>query len=105
MSLEKFDELTRSGDVIGDLAAKGTHQCHMFRWREFKDILSKHPVDILDVSAANYLSNGLTNEENLMEIMKDSEKWNMLLKWELDFCKEPGAIDSGTHFLVIFRKL
>ncbi|MGY5880721.1 MAG: class I SAM-dependent methyltransferase [Candidatus Thorarchaeota archaeon] len=104
IELDKFDELTRSGDVTRDLAAKGTHQCHMFRWREFKDILSKHPVDILDVSAANYLSNGLANEENLIEIMKDPEKWNMLLKWELDFSKEPGVIDAGTHFIVIFGK-
>lgn len=104
ISLDKFDELTRSGDVLGSLAAKGTHQCHMFRWSEFKEILSKYPVDILDVSAANFLSSGLLRREYLTEVMKDSEKWAMFLKWELDFCKEPGAIDTGTHFIVIFRK-
>jgi len=104
LGMEKFDELTRTGDVIGDLAAEGSHQCHMFRWSEYRDVLSRHPVDILEVSAANYLSNGLYNEEYLNELSKDSEKWNMFLKWELDFCKEPGVIDGGTHMIAILRK-
>jgi ubiquinone/menaquinone biosynthesis C-methylase UbiE len=104
IGLEKFDELTRTGDVIGDLAADGTHQCHMFRWSEYRDVLSRHPVDILEVSAANYLSNGLYNEEYLSDLSKDSEKWNVFLKWELDFCREPGVIDGGTHMIAILRK-
>ena len=104
VGLDKFDALTRTGDVLGKLAADGTHQCHMFRWSEFRDILSKHPVEILDVSAANYLSNGLFNEEYLTELSGDTMKWNMFLKWELDFCKEPGIIDGGTHMIVILRK-
>ncbi|MFW9980631.1 MAG: methyltransferase domain-containing protein [Candidatus Thorarchaeota archaeon] len=104
LGLDTFDELTRTGDVIGDLAAKGTHQCHMFRWSEYRESISKHPVEILDASAANYLSNGLFNEEYLTELSKDAEKWNMFLKWELDFCQEPGAIDGGTHMIAILRK-
>ena len=104
ISLDKFDELTRSGDILGELAGKGTHQCHMFRWSEFKEILSKFPVDILDVSAANFLSSGLAREEYLTKIMNDPEKWKTFLKWELDFSSEHGAIDSGTHFIVIFKK-
>ena len=39
-----------------------------------------------------------------MKFMEDTERWNMFLKWELDFSKEPGAIDAGTHFIVIFKK-
>lgn len=104
IGLDKFDELTQNGDVLGDLSGDGTHQCHMYRWSEFREILLEHPVEILDVSAANFLSNGTFREEYLMEIMKDPEKWNMLLKWELDFSKEPGVIDAGIAFIVIFRK-
>lgn len=104
ISLERFDEVSRTGDVLGDLANKGTHQCHMFRYSEFQEILSKFPIDIIDASASNFLSSGMSNEEFLMNLMIDSEKWNMLLKWELDFCKEPGVIDAGTHFIVVFRK-
>jgi len=104
VSLEMFDELTQTGDVLGVLAGRGTHQCHMYRWSEFREILSKHPIEILDVSGANFLSNGEDREEYLTEIMNDSKKWKMFLKWELDFSKEPHVIDAGNHFIVIFRK-
>jgi ubiquinone/menaquinone biosynthesis C-methylase UbiE len=104
IELERFDELTRTGDIIGDLAAHGTHQCKMYRWSEFQEVLARHPVEILDASSANFLSNGLVNEEYLTGLMKDRKKWNMFLKWELDFCREPGAIDSGTHFIVTLKK-
>jgi ubiquinone/menaquinone biosynthesis C-methylase UbiE len=103
LGLEQFDELTRTGDILGKLADQGTHQCHMFRWSEFREILSKHPVEILDASAANFLSTSLSNEEYLTELMGDSEKWNMFLKWELDFCKEPGTIDGGIHMIAILK--
>ena len=101
--LELYDDVTQTGDVWGKYAAGGTNQCHMFRWNEFKEILSKHPVDILDASAANYLSNGLHNEEYLTELMSDSKKWNLFLKFELDFCQEHGIIDGGTHMIVILK--
>jgi len=105
MGMENFDAIVDTGDVLGEMADQGSHQCHMFRWSEFQEVLSKHPVEILDASAANFLSTGLFNDEYLTELMNDSEKWNLFLKWELDFCKEPGAIDGGTHMIVILRKL
>jgi ubiquinone/menaquinone biosynthesis C-methylase UbiE len=103
IGLEEFDELTMTGDVLGKLADQGTHQCHMFRWSEFRETLSRHPVEILDASSANFLSTGISNEEYLTKLMEDPEKWNVFLKWELDFCKEPGAIDGGTHMIVILK--
>jgi hypothetical protein len=104
ITLDEFDELTQHGDILGKLAADGTHQCHMFRWSEFRNVLSKHPVDILDASAANFLSNGHFNEAFLSNLSKDPEKWDLFLKWELDFCSEIGAIDAGTHFIVVVKK-
>ncbi|MFW9833833.1 MAG: class I SAM-dependent methyltransferase [Candidatus Thorarchaeota archaeon] len=100
-----YDECTQTGDVTGKLAAQSTHQCHMFRWSEYQEILSRHPVEILDASAANFLTNGQFNEEYLAELIHDEEKWKMFLKWELDFCRESGAIDGGTHMIAILRKL
>ena len=105
MGMENFDFIVETGDVLGEMSDQGSHQCHMFRWSEFQKALFKHPVEILDASAANFLSTGLFNDEYLSELMKDSEKWDIFLKWELDFCKEPGAIDGGTHMIVNLRKL
>ena len=105
MGIEIFDELTRTGDVLGKLAAEGTHQCHMYRWSELRGILSEHPVEIVDVSATNFLSNGMANEEMLARMMNDLEKWRIFLQWELNFSNEPGAIDCGIHMIVILKKL
>jgi ubiquinone/menaquinone biosynthesis C-methylase UbiE len=104
LGLEIFDELTKTGDVYGKLASRGTNQCHMFRWSEYSDVLSKHPVEILDASAANFLSTGEYNSEFINNIMKDRKLWETFLKWELDFAKEPGAIDGSTHMIAILRK-
>ncbi|MHA1908788.1 MAG: class I SAM-dependent methyltransferase [Candidatus Thorarchaeota archaeon] len=103
--LNEVDEIMKSGNLFGKYTASGTHPMHMFRWSEMKKTLSKYPVDILDASAANFLSTGFTKEERLTKVMNNTEQWERFLKWELDFCAEPGAIDAGTHFLVVFRKL
>ncbi len=103
--LDGLDDLTRNGDVVGKYASSESHQCHMFRWSEIKEILSRYPVKILDASAANFLSTGSTRQDRLTKIMNNPEQWKMFLKWERDFCAEPGAIDAATHFLVVFKKL
>ncbi len=103
--MEGLDELTKTGDVIGTYASDESHQCHMFRWSEFRNILDKYPVEILDASATNFLSTGESRQEMLMKVMDNQEQWERFLKWELDFCAEPGAIDASSHFLVVFKKL
>lgn len=103
--LEGLDELSKSGDVIGIYASNSDHLCHMFRWSEIQEILGRHPVEVLDASATNYLSTGSLREERLTKIMNNPAQWEKFLKWELDFCAEPGAIDAATHFLVVFKKL
>lgn len=105
LGMEIFDELTRTGEVIGKLASKGTHQCHMYRWSELSAILSEHPVEIVDVSGSNFLSSGMAHEELLTKWMSDSKKWRIFLQWELDFSREPGAIDTGLQLIVILKKL
>jgi len=103
--LDEIDEIMRTGDLLGKYAARGTHQCHMFRWSEFQKILSRYPVEILDASATNFLSTGYTKQDRLSKAMNNAEQWDRFLKWELDLSAEPGAIDAATHFLVVFRKL
>ncbi|MHA2176963.1 MAG: class I SAM-dependent methyltransferase [Candidatus Thorarchaeota archaeon] len=104
LGLDVLDRLTQTGDVVGKLAGEGTNHCHMYRWSEYRDILSKHPVDIVDVSAANFLSTGTANTDLLNEIRMDAKKWDTFLKWELDFTKEAGAMDTSTHMIAILRK-
>ena len=98
--LEPVQQVCDTGDLHGDLS--NGHRCHMYRWSELKALLGRHPCTIVAASAANFLS--IRNEETLQQIENEPEKWNAFLKWELEYCKEPGALDGGTHLIVVVRR-
>ncbi|MHA1303182.1 MAG: class I SAM-dependent methyltransferase [Candidatus Heimdallarchaeaceae archaeon] len=98
--IEVIEQLIEDGDVVGKVAS-GNHHCHMFRWSELKQMIEEFPCEILVASALNYLSN--SHEEVQKEFFTQAELWKAFLKWELDFCKEPGAIDGGTHMIVVLK--
>ena len=57
----------------------------------------------MDAAAANFLSPG--HEATLDDIARDNPPlWNRILDWEVNVCREPGAIDGGTHILAVVRK-
>jgi len=73
---------------------------------EFEALLSKHSCEIVAASASNFLS--LRNEEELSSIASDPAKsatWQAFLDWETEYCKEPGALDGGTHIIAVARRI
>ncbi|HWO76414.1 MAG TPA: class I SAM-dependent methyltransferase [Bacillus sp. (in: firmicutes)] len=101
--IELIENVNQSGDLYGQLAPSG-HFCHMFRWSELESFLKQQTCEIIDAAAANFLS--LNNEEILNEvIINDSTLWEQYLKWELEFCREPGAIDGGTHMIAVIKRI
>ena len=100
--LEIFQRAFDTGGVTGKLAS-GDHYCRMYRWGELKSILNEYKCDILEASACAYLSNSVYAEEVLKKVMENHEKWQALLKWEIEACREPGIIDGGTHMIVVLR--
>ena len=36
--------------------------------------------------------------------MDDPGSWEAFLRWEIDFGKEPGALDGGTHILAVVQR-
>lgn len=98
--LEATNRVNSSGDLYGEIA--GGHQCHMFRWSELEALLRAHRCEIVAASASNYLS--LHNKEAAQQAMSDPQLWQTLLAWELDYCKEPGALDGGTHIIAAVRR-
>ncbi len=103
LGLDMMQQLFEDGDVIGKLSPEG-HHCHMYRWSELQALLQKHPCEVIEASACGFLSNSLHTEERLRKEMENPETWQAFLNWELEFCKEPGAIDGGTHMVVVLRK-
>jgi 2-polyprenyl-3-methyl-5-hydroxy-6-metoxy-1,4-benzoquinol methylase len=72
---------------------------HLFRVHELVEWLEEAGLIILDKSAANCLS--LTWNEKLKEIRDNVEKWNELLRIELEACAEDGSLNMGTHIIVV----
>ena len=75
---------------------------HMFRANELKEWLEGKNLTIVNISSSNSIS--LTWNEMLKEIRNDTEKWNELLRMELEACAENGCLNMGTHLIVVARK-
>jgi SAM-dependent methyltransferase len=100
ISLEEIESVIETGDQTGDIASK--HHCRMYRWSQLKDLLEGRACRIVAASAANFLS--VNHAEALGEIVDDPEMWQIFLRWEEEFCREPGAIDAGTHIIAVVRR-
>jgi len=97
-----IDPVRRTGDLCDPAISPNGHYCRMYRWSGLRDLLSRHPCEVVAASASNFLSPG--NEAALEAIAGDAEAWDRFLAWEIDYCREPGAIDGGTHILAVVRR-
>ncbi|HEX5585774.1 MAG TPA: class I SAM-dependent methyltransferase [Acidimicrobiia bacterium] len=93
---ERNDDILRSGDLPRDV--NDGHEMHMFRWRELAALLGPHG-EIVGASASNFVT---AQSDELFESCSETEL-AQLLAWELELCREPGALDGGTHILAVVR--
>jgi ubiquinone/menaquinone biosynthesis C-methylase UbiE len=70
------------------------HVLRLYRWSELQALLERHPCRVVAATATNYLSAG--NEDFTV-----GERW---LEIELAACREPGALDGGTHITAVVEK-
>jgi hypothetical protein len=99
------DGIIATGNLVGDIAKiEGVslpHECHMFTWPELSELIASRGCEVVDASAANYLSIG--NQERLIPLLQDPAKWGRILDWEEQACRSSGALDGGTHILAAIR--
>jgi hypothetical protein len=100
--ISTVDRVNATGDLRDESVSPNGHFCHMFRWSELQSLLTGHPCELAAASDSNYLS--ARGEEALAPIAADPALWEAFLRWELDFCREPGALDGGTHLLAVVRR-
>lgn len=81
---------------------RNDHVLKMYRWQEVEALLARHACKLEVASASNFLTTG--RQEAIDELVRDDVAWQELLAWELRCCREPGALDSGTHILAVIRK-
>jgi hypothetical protein len=100
-----LEDTKRSGEdandrvlETGDLRYFGTrHICRMFRSSDIDLLVSRNGGRLLAKSASNWASLG---DAALVEgLERDPDRWNRFLRHEIAACREPGAIDGGTHIL------
>lgn len=72
------------------------HVMKLYRWREVEALLARHPCRLLMASAANFIVIGHDDD------FGRDERW---LELELAACREPGALDAGTHIVVALERL
>jgi hypothetical protein len=90
------DSVLRTGDL--SRTTNLGHECHMFRWSELSTLLGAHG-DVVGASAANFIT---TQHDDALDAATDAER-EQILRWELEVCREPGALDGGTHILAAIR--
>lgn len=85
------DDVLATGVLPADI--NRGHVCRLYRWRDLRAMLDRHPCRLLVASAANFLS-----------VRRDD--WDeRFLEVEIAACREPGVLDAGTHILVALERL
>jgi 2-polyprenyl-3-methyl-5-hydroxy-6-metoxy-1,4-benzoquinol methylase len=91
-----YEHIMETGDLreIGK-ANPDSHTCRMFRWHEIDAMIESTGSTLLAASASNWMSLG--DQATLEQLEQDPDNWQWFVDWEARLCREPGALDGGTH--------
>jgi ubiquinone/menaquinone biosynthesis C-methylase UbiE len=95
--------ITEDGDITPGMSPHLHHFMHMFRSKELHQWLCSSGLQINTLSASGVIST--VWNDALKEIRQDPDKWNELLRMELEASAEPGALDMGTHLIAVTTKI
>lgn len=91
------DAALRTGDLRHVQPTGEGHICRMFRWSELRDLVNAAGGTVRDACASNWASLG--DAEALARLEANPDRWTRFLQQELNACREPGALDGGTHVI------
>jgi SAM-dependent methyltransferase len=100
VGIDAVERVRETGDLPEELASVGA--MHMYTWEELRALLGRHECEPVAASAANFLS--VRNDEVCERWLQDPSMWERFLAWEVRACREPGALDAGTHVLAVVRR-
>jgi len=96
---EIYDVVMETGDLR---RIPGSHTCEMHSWRDIEAFVAGAHGRLVAASASNWMSLG--DPDVVAALETDPERWQWFVDWEAQMCREPGALDGGTHILFAFRK-
>jgi ubiquinone/menaquinone biosynthesis C-methylase UbiE len=91
-----------TGDLVDTKIQTEDHYMHLFTADELRFLLTEHGLEVLEMSAANFMT--VQNEEWLETVPEDSDFWRFVVQLEERFANESGALDGGTHIIAVARK-
>jgi SAM-dependent methyltransferase len=98
---EANNAVLETGDLR--LLGRGGHICRMFRSRQIPELVEQAGGLLSDIAASNWASLG--DPTALARIAADPRRWSNFLDHEERACREPGALDGGTHILFTARPI
>jgi 2-polyprenyl-3-methyl-5-hydroxy-6-metoxy-1,4-benzoquinol methylase len=102
MPMETNQKVTATGDISPETFPERLDHMHLFRAGELREWLTKADLSILALSASSCLSTGWN--DLLAGVRSDSEKWEELLRMELEACAEEGSLNMGTHIIAVAER-
>jgi ubiquinone/menaquinone biosynthesis C-methylase UbiE len=75
---------------------------HMMESSDLDALFESQNVQIIEKRAAGIFS--LAGDNALNQAKADQELWDLLLRKELEFSKDPAYIDCGANFIYVVRK-
>lgn len=100
---EHNQKIINTGDITpATYPERQNNFMHLFRVGELVRWLEQFDLTVMDMSASNCIS--LTWNEALKKIRGNTEKWNGLLRMELDAGADAGCSNLGTHIIAIAQK-
>jgi SAM-dependent methyltransferase len=85
------EDIFRTGVLPGDI--NRGHVCRLYRWSDLELLFAGRPCRTVVASAANFLS-----------VANDA--WDVrFLDLEVEACREPGALDGGTHIVAVLERV
>lgn len=100
--LAAVDGAVTTGDIVGVKADIELLTTHFFTWAELKGLLVERGCEIVAASASNFLS--ADSPELDAALASDPALMEAFVRWELEACRAPGAIDGGTHIITVARR-
>ena len=96
-------KITNTGDITpATFPERKSNFMHLFRSTELVEWLKQKRLTLIDISASNCIS--LTWDSMLKDIRNDADKWNELLRMELEACAEEGCLNMGFHIIAVVQK-
>lgn len=95
-----MEDVIATGNLLGDI--NDGHPMHLFRSGELLELLRENGAEVVAASASNFLS---PNHNAFLEGVVDRpELWDAVLRAEIEACRQPGALDGGTHLIAVGRR-